>query len=248
MSQRQVYDLSSRNAKRVFEVNNEAAQETDQTNQVQDQTNNEAEEVNNQTDEAQVLEEDPNADLRQRLAELSGSDDLQTRPELETTNQTEEPSPSREEPEIDLEAYSKFDTQLQQYFGINGDELKEGISFVRQFRQEQQLNSLRQEWGEGFESQFQAVRQRWEKLPQDMQMALDNIEGAKLIAAQIAMENQKAGQSPMFDRSKGSSVRAQQSQYKFTKSELEGLSNADYAKNAKIITDAYQRGLVDLLN
>ena len=53
---------------------------------------------------------------------------------------------------------------------------------------ERQMDTLKTEWGGEFDSTFNEVRTRFEALPVHMKQALDNLDGARLLAAQIRAE------------------------------------------------------------
>lgn len=69
---------------------------------------------------------------------------------------------------------------------------QQSLQQINQWRQqvmvERQMDTLKQEWGQDFDSTFVEVRQRFEQLPDHMKPALDNLDGARLLAAQIRAE------------------------------------------------------------
>lgn len=69
---------------------------------------------------------------------------------------------------------------------------QQSLQQINQWRQqvmvERQMDTLKQEWGGDFDSTFSEVRQRFEALPDHMKPALDNLDGARLLAAQIRSE------------------------------------------------------------
>ena len=69
---------------------------------------------------------------------------------------------------------------------------------------EREMDTLRQEWGNEFDATFSEVRSRYEQLPDHMKSALDNLDGARLLAAQIRSERINGVQSgTSFPRSSG---------------------------------------------
>jgi hypothetical protein len=60
---------------------------------------------------------------------------------------------------------------------------------------EREMDTLRQEWGNEFDATFSEVRSRYEQLPDHMKSALDNLDGARLLAAQIRSERINGVQS-----------------------------------------------------
>lgn len=69
---------------------------------------------------------------------------------------------------------------------------QQSLQQINQWRQqvmvERQMDALKQEWGGEFDATFSEVRQRFEALPDHMKSALDNLDGARLLAAQIRSE------------------------------------------------------------
>jgi hypothetical protein len=81
-----------------------------------------------------------------------------------------------------FQAVQNTQTQLQQI-----------EAWRQQVAVERQMDALKQEWGQDFDTTFVEVRQRFQQLPPQMQAALDNLDGARLLAAQIRAE-QLSGQ------------------------------------------------------
>jgi hypothetical protein len=67
-------------------------------------------------------------------------------------------------------------------------QLKEIENWRRQVANEKQIETLQNEWGSNFEETWSGVRERFQTLPDNMKQALDNLEGARLLAAQIRLE------------------------------------------------------------
>jgi hypothetical protein len=67
-------------------------------------------------------------------------------------------------------------------------QLQEIESWRRQVSNERQIETLQNEWGGEFEETWSAVKERFQTLPDNMKQALDGIEGARLLAAQIRLE------------------------------------------------------------
>jgi len=171
---------------------------------------------------------------------------------------SEVPPPADVPPAPDYEAlkakpeFEAFNNQLKEYFGITGDDLKAGIEEMQQYRQtlaeqkvQQQVNELKQAWGENYDQALAAVNERFLKLPANMQEALNNSQGAQLLYAQIQLEQQQQGSSvPQFDRPSLTGP-AQTNKFQFTQSQLDRMSESEYRKNNEAITYAYMNGLVD---
>ncbi len=67
---------------------------------------------------------------------------------------------------------------------------------------ERQMDTLKQEWGQDFDSTFSEVRAKFAQLPDNMKAALDNLDGARLLAAQIRTEQATGKRSqPSLPRS-----------------------------------------------
>lgn len=85
-----------------------------------------------------------------------------------------------------FQAVQNTQTQLQQ---------------INQWRQqvmvEREMDTLRQEWGKEFDVTFNEVRARYEQLPDHMKAALDNLDGARLLAAQVRAERMGGVRSGM---------------------------------------------------
>ena len=111
---------------------------------------------------------------------------------------------------------------------------------------EQQKAPLKSEWGDEFEDRYAQVVEKYETLSPEMQKALDNTEGAKLIWAMIAqMGGSSVPSPPRFDR-KGSTTNRSSAKFAYTQSQIENMTMAEYQKNAEDINNAYARNLVDL--
>lgn len=115
-----------------------------------------------------------------------------------------------EVPQVDFA--SKFNTvegqrmrnEFKQIMGIDPVEafqtvqqaniqLKEIEAWRRQVANEKQIEILQNEWGGEFEETWSGVREKFQSLPENMRQALDNLDGARLLAAQLRLE-QSSGQ------------------------------------------------------
>ena len=72
-------------------------------------------------------------------------------------------------------------------------QLKEIEAWRRQVANEKQIETLQNEWGGDFEETWSGVREKFQSLPENMRQALDNLDGARLLAAQLRLE-QSSGQ------------------------------------------------------
>lgn len=115
------------------------------------------------------------------------------------------PSPEQPKPEEDMVARfnsaegKRMREEFKKVMGIDPMEAFQAVQNtqtqlqqINQWRQqvmvERQMDTLKQEWGQEFDSTFAEVRQRFEAMPDNMKAALDNLDGARLIAAQIRSE------------------------------------------------------------
>lgn len=110
----------------------------------------------------------------------------------------------------------RFRKEFKEYLGVDPLEAFQQINVTNQVVQElaawraqtqneKAIGELQAEWGEDFEGTWAEVRDRFTKLPPQMQKALDNLDGARLIAAQIRQESQgKQRDIPQYQR--GSTV------------------------------------------
>lgn len=152
----------------------------------------------------------------------------------------------------------KFAADFQQYLGFSVDELRAGIQEMQQMRQhfsqveinarvQRQQQELSEAWGisgDDLNDRLDIVRERFSKLPPEMQSRLDNPEGAKLIWARLQQEEQQTG-IPVFQRSTGLGMsNAGKPKPQFTRSQIQRLSPQQYERYAPQILQAYQQGLV----
>lgn len=185
---------------------------------------------------------------------LPSLDELELPPQAEST----QPQPEEVKPPQG-EEYEKFAKDFREYLGFDIDELKAGMQELQQLReyetqrvaqqqQQQELESLRTEWGvdqSELDNRMNMILERFAKYPPEMQQRLDNLEGAKLIWAKLQQESEMSQQQvPAFQKSSGKTASGQQAM--FTKSEIQSMSSSEYAKHADKILKAYQLGLVNL--
>ena len=76
-------------------------------------------------------------------------------------------------------------------------QLQQMDAWRRQAENERSIDTLRGEWGGEFESTWSEVRERFQALPPQMKQALDNIDGARLLAAQIKAERFQSSGVPL---------------------------------------------------
>lgn len=121
--------------------------------------------------------------------------------------QQQAPAPEVPQPEQVEDPFARFNTaegqrmreEFKKVMGIDPleafqavQQTQQQLQQVEQWRQqvavERQMDALKQEWGGEFEATFSEVRERFNQLPDNMKPALDNLDGARLLAAQIRSE------------------------------------------------------------
>lgn len=115
---------------------------------------------------------------------------------------------------FNTEEGKKFRTQFREYMGVDPIEAFQTINETRQQVQQMQqwraaqekqnaVATLQQEWGAEFENTWVAVREEFNKLSPDLKAKLDNLEGARLLAAKVRQDGRVATSSgvPQFQRS-----------------------------------------------
>lgn len=204
--------------------------------------------------------------LRQMGASLGlFSDDLTT-PETvapveeggEVVGTVEVVSPEAEEVPTSYSFKTEEDFQvaalkaLEMKLGVPIEAVVEMLSDFGSYRNdqliEQQKSPLKQEWGADFDDRYAQVIEKYNTLRPEMQKALDNTEGAKLIWAMIAQDGgSSVPQVPTFDR-KGSTLNRATAKFTYTQSQIDKMNLVTYKQNDQDINEAYARGLVDLDN
>ena len=152
----------------------------------------------------------------------------------------------------------KFASDFQQYLGFSVEELRAGIQEMQQMRThfaqvqsnaaiQRQERELSESWGisgDALKDRLDLVRERFAKLPPEMQSRLDNPEGAKMIWARLQQEEQQSG-IPVFQKSTGLGMsNAGGKKPQFTRSQIQRLTPQQYERYAPQILQAYQQGLV----
>jgi hypothetical protein len=119
-----------------------------------------------------------------------------------------QPEQAQVEPEAPAEDYlAKFNTEegkrfraeFKNYMGIDpveaytlitqtSDLVQHLDGWRREVQQERQMETLRREFGADFDSVMPKVVERFSKLPKAQQVALDNVDGARMLAAIIREE------------------------------------------------------------
>lgn len=153
--------------------------------------------------------------------------------------------------ELEQEKMSQLDALLQERYGLSVEDFESRNASLQDAELKQQSSSLQQEWGlssTDFEARLSSVKQYFSKLPADMQDALDNPLGAKLIWSMIQSEQGAKKQvTPKHEKSTGSSKPANTSPgFVFTQSEILSMSPGLYSKYQSDILNAYALGKVDM--
>lgn len=152
------------------------------------------------------------------------------------------------EPQVPV-GFEDFSKQFEQYLGFDLKSAKSMIEelqgFRTQYNVEQQKNNLRNEWGGEFDTRFQEVQQYFKTLPPAQQQALDNVDGAKLIWAKIAQQNQtRKPNVPTFVSSRGSVPSGTKDTINY--SDIVAMSPKDYKANSAAIEAAFAEGRVNM--
>ena len=145
-----------------------------------------------------------------------------------------------------------IDALVEYAFGIPRQTVRSNFEYVQARQREEAISPLRNEWGDSFEQNFGLVQERFNQLPPHKQAIYDNVDGAKFIWQQIQAEQAQqaqAAQVPTFDRGRANGTpNAATGRYKYTMSQINAMSSADYAKVAADIQAAFGAGLVDTRN
>lgn len=132
------------------------------------------------------------------------------------------------------------------------ERINAAADYFENYQREQQLNKLREAWGEEYDTTYNAVAERLAKLPPDKQALLNTVEGALLIANVLKHEKQlsqpqvEGATVPSLDRTTGQPPA--NGQFKFTKSQLDKMYKQDRKQYNELLPEinaAYANGLVD---
>jgi hypothetical protein len=150
-----------------------------------------------------------------------------------------------------------FVAQFEQVTGIKPEQFGQAVQQFQQMQQsfaqqqaQQQMTTLRQEWGAEFDTVMPEISKRFAALPPQMQAGLDNIDGARLIYAQVMQERAAQGtqvpyaQPPRYDRPSVPQNLQRQQEPQFTKDQIRNMSESEYSKNQSAIAYAFANGLV----
>jgi hypothetical protein len=172
--------------------------------------------------------------------------------ELTPQQLTEQTSPVAEQPQVEQlpqsaepdPDYIEFDSRLRKHYGFGGDELKGMYEFYSNQVRESQVTQLKSAWGDAFDDNYRAVEEKLKSLPVAQQQLLNNVEGALLLAKLVQEERAKNPgiTPPTLD---GSTVPSGTSGFKYTKSQLRKMPQAEYRAQVKEIEAAFAAGLVD---
>lgn len=184
------------------------------------------------------------------VSKLQGLVDAEKQTTDTTQEENKEPKEKDEEEseEVIKKRLATVDSELKSLLGAGLSDvygmLKELTDFRNQYYTEQQLNVLKGEWGQTYDSNMQMVHERWAKLPEDQKGALNNVDGARLLLALIEKE-QKGKQTPQATSNpkyvKGTSTGGQSSN-KIRMSDIMKMDEATYRKNEPLIQKAIREG------
>jgi hypothetical protein len=164
-------------------------------------------------------------------------------PKSDTPQQQTDPSAEDEAEEL-----KRYDELTRKYFGFGAQDLGAMYEYFSSQQREQQLGKLRSEWGDNYDEIYKAVEQRLSTLPPEKQMALNNVEGALLLAKVIA-EERKMGvtyNTPQPERSDPKPDPGTTTRFRLSELlQLRKTSPDKYAALSSEIDEAYRLGLVE---
>jgi hypothetical protein len=150
--------------------------------------------------------------------------------------------------DIDPKELAKISRALEK-MGIDPAALTRSITATSEMVKQQSLSTLKQQWGEQFDTNWTTVQERYKALPAESKATLHAIYTSDVDIAQKLLEfapvSSVPGSSvPSFDKSSNTGNAG--SQYLFTNSQLRKLSPAQYRDMEPQITAAYAAGKVDV--
>lgn len=144
---------------------------------------------------------------------------------------------------VDTELKSLLGAGLTDVYGM----LRELTEFRNQYYTEQQLNTLKTEWGNNYDNSMKLVHEKWSTLPDDRKAALNNVDGARLLLALIEKEQKTGAVDPRITGSNPKYVKGTSStgsSAKLKMSDIMKMSEAEYRKNEPVIQKAIRDGRV----
>lgn len=178
------------------------------------------------------------------------SDELNPNPTEQQGQPAQQPPAAPAQPDFSNDAeFQAFQNQLQRYLGFGVSDLVGSVQAVKQLAAEREANLLRQQWGDQYQTNFDAVQARLNELhatnPQ-MAQSLNNAAGAKLIHAQLELERLQntAPSVPGFQRTATPSTPQPRNAPVFKQSEIAAMTKDERRSRHAEITAAYANGLV----
>lgn len=171
--------------------------------------------------------------------------------ETDTEDKEKTEPESEETEEVIKKRLAVVDTELKSLLGAGLTDvygmLKELTEFRNQYYTEQQLNTLKSEWGNTYDDNMKMVHEKWSTLPEDRKSALNNVDGARLLLALIEKERKTGAVDPRITSNpkyvKGTSS-GTGSQAKLKMSDIMKMSEAEYRRNEPVIQKAIREGRV----
>lgn len=205
---------------------------------------------NGATDEAE--QED---DLTKRLQSLlngdtteeESSEAVEQASPLEGYDATESKALNLKLSDAEKSELDSLDALLQKRYGLSRDAFEGMAAKAREVDAANEVAALQKSWGVDateYETRMTAVRAAFQKLPEAMQDALDNPQGAQMIWAMVSQGSPSKVAVPVSEKSSGSKSQSSGKTHMFTQSEINRMSDADYNRNIKAIEQAYSLGLV----
>lgn len=190
-------------------------------------------------------------------AEASGSvyqtsSHLESQPEVEEPDNeqaTQEKEIQQSTEEQDTASSFDLDAVLNEKYGINSEDLKAGIEFVKSFQtsqmQVQAYQSLGESWGvdqNEVSRRLAIVAEEFQKLPEEERPAYDNVNGALKIWKDLESRVGVSAKTPM--RGKTAKSPSSKSSYDFTQAQIDAMGPEERQRNDRRIQAAYAAGRV----
>jgi hypothetical protein len=149
--------------------------------------------------------------------------------------------------DADKSELDSLDALLRKRYGLSREDFESVAAKAREVEAANEVTTLQRSWGVDaaeYETRMTAVRAAFQKLPEAMQDALDNPQGAQMIWAMVSQGAPTKASVPTVEKSSGAKTQSSGKTHMFTQSEINRMSDADYTKNIKAIEQAYALGLV----
>lgn len=201
----------------------------------------------------QDQQEETSQEVPTEAVEEKPQEEAEEQPQDEVAEIPEDIKAIKEKHGDDLDKY--IDWYVQHKYGIDLANASQSLAYLQNFQQTQareaQLGELKQEWGDDFEDNFNAVKEYFEtNIPENERATYDNVRGAKMIFALIQQERQRQGIQPKRNPRPPANPKAvrqgpgARAQYDFVEAEVEAMPTSEYVKIAQAYTEAWMKGRV----